>query len=45
MELPTVPFGPPTYAITLLSTNRGGTSVDFGLFNTWNALYPGGKVP
>lgn len=26
------------------STGRRG-KMDFGLFNTWNALYDGGKVP
>ena len=26
-------------------TNIWGTDMDFELFNTWNALYPDGKVP
>src|SRR5215470_6440013 len=25
--------------------NKGGAIMDFGLFNTWNAMYEGGKVP
>ncbi len=23
----------------------GGATMDFGLFDTWNAVYAGGKVP
>jgi hypothetical protein len=26
-------------------SNKGGTIMHFGLFNTWNALYADGKVP
>src|SRR5215813_11050757 len=25
--------------------NKGEAIMDFGLFNTWNAMYEGGKVP